>query len=109
MCWEGLPAVEPSHADSMSMDMERVPADAMGADSTQDLMQQGAHQQHGSPSHSEHCVFGTACSAGPIFHLTLPSYLSSAQQLPASAFSSIAVAVRVVHLPQPRAPPGRLS
>ena len=95
ICWEGLPAdmlahVEASHADSMEMD-------------------HGGDHHHGTSSHSEHCVFGTACSAGPIFHLTLPSYLSSAQQLPASAFSSIAVAVRVVHLPQPRAPPSQLS
>jgi hypothetical protein len=100
ICWEGLPAnvlahVEPSHADSMDMA-------SMGMD-------QGPDQRHGTPSHSEHCVFGTACGAGPFSHLTLPSDFSSAQQLLAIAFASIAVGVRVVHLPQPRAPPGRLS
>jgi hypothetical protein len=102
ICWEGLPAdllahVEPSHADS---------ANSMAADSNP---QQGPHHHHGSPSQSEHCVFGTACSAGPISHLPLPSDFSSPQQLRADAFASIAVAVRVVHLPQPRAPPRRLS
>jgi hypothetical protein len=96
ICWEGLPAdmlahVKASHADSMDMA-------SMGMD-------QGADYHHGTPSHSEHCVFGTACAAGPLSHLTLPSYFSSAQQLLAIAFASIAIAVRVVHLPQPRAPP----
>jgi len=71
------------------------------------LLAQGSH--HHLPSQSEHCVFGTACSAGPIPHLPLPRDFSSAQQLRAVAFASIALAVRVVHLPQPRAPPARLS
>lgn len=130
ICWEDLPAdmlahVEPAHADSMgmdSMDMESMPADSMAADSIHDSMhrdpvadstshrgpQQGPHHHHGSPSQSEHCVFGTACSAGPIPHLPLAGDFSSAQQLRPGAFASIAVAVRGVHLPQPRAPPSRL-
>ena len=101
ICWEGFPAAmlahgEPPHADSM--DMGSMPAHS------------GAQHHHsGSPSHSEHCVFGTACSAGPIPHLPLLSEISSTQQLRAVAFASFAGAVRVVHLPQPRAPPGRLS
>lgn len=104
ICWEGFPAGilahgEPPHADSMGMD-------SMSAES----MPAGAHHHHsGNPSHSEHCVFGTACGAGPISHLPLLGNLSSAQQLRAVAFVSIADAVRLVHLPQPRAPPGRLS
>jgi hypothetical protein len=86
VCGEGLPAgmlayLQPSHAHT--------------------------HHHSGSPSHSEHCVFGTACSAGPIPHPSLPSDFSSAQQLRAVAFTSIAIPVRVVHLPQSRAPPGR--
>jgi hypothetical protein len=124
ICWEDLPAdmlahVEPSHADSMGMDP--MSADSMAADSIHDSMHrdpgadssshrgplQGPHHHHGSPSQSEHCVFGTACGAGPIPHLPLPSDFSSARQLRAVAFESIAVAVRVVHLPQPRAPPSR--
>lgn len=107
ICWEGLPAdmlahVEPSHADSMHRDLE---GDSMSHRGPQ----QGPHHHHGSPSQSEHCVFGTACSAGPIPYLPPPSDFSCAQQLRAVAFASIAVAVRVVHLPQPRAPPSRLS
>jgi len=126
ICWEGFPADmlahgEPPHADPMGMDS--MPAHAMPADSVHDSMQrgpagdsashrgllQGAHHRSGSPSHSEHCVFGTACSAGPIPHLPLPIDISPAQRLRAVAFLSIAGAVRLVHLPQPRAPPGQLS
>jgi hypothetical protein len=94
ICWEDLSADLHAHADSSqsaSMDMGSM---AMG---------QG-HNHHGTSSHSEHCVFGTACSAGPISHLTPPSDFSSPQQLRA-AFASISVAVRVVYLPPPRAPP----
>jgi hypothetical protein len=108
ICWEGLPGellaqVERSHADSVGMGS--MPMDPMPADSTSHHgAQQGPHHHSGS----DHCVFGS-CSAGPIPHLPLPSDFSSAQQLRAVAFASIAVAVRVVHLPQPRAPPVRLS
>jgi len=103
ICREGLPAgllahLEPAHA---GMDM---PAESMAPHHD---TPQGSH--HHPPSQSEHCVFGTACSAGPIPHLPLPSGFSSARQFGAIAFSSIAIAVRVVHLPQPRAPPVRLS
>jgi len=108
ICWEGFPAAMLAHGG---------PADA--GSSAMDGMDMGSmshgghlHTQHhhsGSPSHSEHCVFGTACSAGPISQLPLLSDISSARQLHAFAFVSIARAVRLVHLPQPRAPPGRLS
>ncbi len=84
ICWEGFPADMLTHGEPH-------------------------HHHSGSPSHSEHCVFGTACSAGPTPYLPLPSDSSSAKQLRAVAVVSIAGAVRLVHLPQPRAPPGRLS
>jgi hypothetical protein len=104
ICWEGLPAgllaqVEPSPTGSM--DMESMGMDPMPA--------QGPRHHSGSPSDSEHCVFGTACSAGPIPHLPLAADFTCAVQLRPVAFASIAVAIRVVHLPQPRAPPSRLS
>ena len=104
ICWDGLPAgmlarLEPAQADVMGM--ESMGVDPMPADSM------GPHHHHGSTSQSEHCVFGTACSAGPIPHLPSPSDFSSAQLLRAVAFTSIAIAIRVVHLPQPRAPPSR--
>jgi hypothetical protein len=95
ICWEGFPAEmlapgEPSHADSTG---------------TGGPPPAAHHHRHpGSPSHSEHCVFGTACGAGPIPHLPPLNDISSGQLL-AVAFVSNAVAVRLVHLPQPRAPP----
>jgi hypothetical protein len=119
-----LAQAEPAHANSMNMDsvgMDSMPADSMAADPVHDSMhrdsggdsshrdlKQGPHH-HGSPSQSEHCVFGTACSAGPIPHLPLAADFTCAVQLRPVAFASIAVAIRVVHLPQPRAPPSRLS
>jgi hypothetical protein len=136
ICWEGLPTdilahVEPSYAESMpmdpmdmqSMDLDPMPADPMDADPTQDAMhrdpvadstfhhglQHEPHPHHGSPAHSEHCVFGTACNAGPITDLTLPRDFSSVRQLRIVAFASIAAAIRIVHLPPPRAPPVQLS
>lgn len=118
ICWEGFPADmlapgERPHAGSMgmdSMDMDSMPQESVGDSASHGGPLQGAqHPRHpGSPSHSERCVFGTTCGAGPIPHLPLPSDISSAQQLRV-AFVSIAGAVRLVHLPQPRAPPGRLS
>lgn len=116
ICREGLPAAVLAYGGSPrtdAMDMGSVDGDSMGVDSMGDSTShggppQGAHHHSGSPSHTEHCVFGTACSAGPVTHLP-PSDISSARQLLAVAFVSIAGGVRLVHLPQPRAPPGRLS
>lgn len=101
ICWEGMRGqTAPSTADAMDMSSMDMASMETG---------QGSGDHRGTPSHSEHCVFGTACGAGPICHLTLPSYFSFAQQLRAVAFSSIALPTHVVHLPQPRAPPAQLS
>lgn len=113
ICWETFPAEmlthgEPPHADSTGMDsMHRELAG--DATSHRDPLPEAHHHHSGSPSHSEHCLFGTACSTGPIRHFPLLGDSSSAQQLRAVGFASIALAVRLVHLPQSRAPPGRLS
>jgi hypothetical protein len=134
ICWEGLPAgmlaqVEPPPANAArmesmeSMDMASMPADtsptgsiheSVHRDARRDFtshggLHQGAHHHPGSPPQSEHCVFGTACSAGPIPHLPLPGDFSSVRESRAVAFASTAATARAVHLPQPRAPPGRLS
>ena len=130
ICWEGLPAEmlahgEPSRSEQMDMDMDMesmsmgsMPADSMAPDSihasaadnslSRNLPLHAGHHSKGTPQ-GEHCVFGTACSAGPTPHVPLPGDFSSAIALPAVAFASMAVDVRVVHLPQSRAPPGRLS
>jgi hypothetical protein len=124
ICWEGLPAEmlahnEPSRSEPMDMDMESMSMDSMSADSmalvsthasggddsrSRDLPLQARHHPKGKPQ-GEHCVFGTACSAGPTPHLPLAGDFSSAITLRAVAFASMAVDVRVVHLPQSRAPP----
>lgn len=119
ICWEGFPADMlahggPPHTDSMdmgSMDMGSMDMHAMSEPTTSHRAPlAGAHRHHsGSPAHPEHCVFGTACSAGPTPHLPLLSVISSARQLRSDALVSVAGAVRLVHLPQSRAPPDRLG
>jgi hypothetical protein len=122
ICWEGLPAQmlahggPAGHADSMdmgSMSSGSMSSDSMRADpvraSTHESHPPGGQHHSGGSPHSEHCVFGTACSAGPIPHLPLPSDISSTEQLLAVDFVSVAGTVRLVHLPPPRAPPGRLT
>ena len=128
ICWEGLPAEmlahrEPTRSEPMDMDMGSMSMDSMPADSmepasipgsagdispTRSLPLQAGHRSKRTPQ-GEHCVFGTACSAGPTPHLALAGDFSSAMTLHAAAFASMAVDVRVVYLPQSRAPPGRLS
>jgi hypothetical protein len=126
-CWEGLPTEmlansEPPGADAMdmpSMDMAGMPTDSPrhfiqrkpAADAaTHGSPVQRAHGHHGgSPTHGEHCVFGTACSPGPTPCLPLAGDISPAQRLRAAPFISSPGAVCLVHIPQPRAPPRRLS
>ena len=81
ICWEGLPADMQGHVEHAgSMGMDSMDMASMGMD-------QGPGHHHETSSHSEHCVFGTACGAGPFSHLTLPSDFSSAHQLLAIAFA----------------------
>ena len=108
LCWEGLPA----HARAYAAAAHAGAAPAMGMPAMDmGSMDMGAspHPHSGGASHSEHCVFGTACSAGPLSHLPLLSDVSDARQLRAVEVVSLATAVRLVHLPQARAPPTPLS
>jgi hypothetical protein len=130
ICREGLTAnilaqVESSHADSPELDsmdmgsmdmgsmrMEPTPANSMPRREeapSHDDHRRGLPHHHGSPSQSEHCVFGTACNAGPIPQSPLPGDFSPAATARAVALAPLAGAIYLVHLPQPRAPPGRLS
>lgn len=108
ICSEDLPAGLLAHGESRSEDSTDMGDMDMGSMSHSGSVQ-GAQRHPGSPSHREHCVFGTASSAGPISNLPLLSDIEYAPQLRALAFVSIARAVRLVHLPPPRAPPGQLS
>jgi hypothetical protein len=126
ICWDGLPADLLAHAQSSrsdstdigstdmgSMDMGSMDMGSMGTDSIHPAAVprpaaaplQGPRHHHGNHASSDHCVFGSACSAGPVAHLPPPSDFSSADGLLAVGVASIAVAVRVVHLPPSRAPP----
>jgi hypothetical protein len=113
ICWDGFPAallaqVGSGHADSMGMDSMDMGAMDMGAMDMGAMAKgplQGGH--HHSPT--DHCVFGSACTAGPILHLALPTEFSTAHLSPAVGFDSIADAILLVHLPPSRAPPAQLS
>lgn len=113
ICWDGVPTnllAQVGLADVHALGMESMGMDPMptGDGTSHQAESQGAHHS-GSPSRGEHCVFGTASNTGPTPHLPLLGDLYSTQPLRTVAFASVAGAVRVVHLPQPRAPPSRLS
>ena len=95
ICWDGLPAAMLASMDMGSMDMRSMDMGSMP----------GGHQH----SAGEHCLFGTACGSGPLPHLALPVALVSGRQLAATEISASPNAVRLVHLPQSRAPPVQLS
>jgi hypothetical protein len=87
ICWDGFPAALLAHGAT-----------------------RGAHHHHpGTAPHNEHCVFASACSAGPVSQPPPANDCSIARRLEVVELVSIAPAVRLVHLPQPRAPPSRLS
>jgi hypothetical protein len=109
ICPEGLPSgmlalLEPSEADSAGRGAMGMPEDSTAAHHGG---LHGAH--HHTSSQSDHCVFGTACGAAPLPHHPPHGDFSAAPPLLAAALTPIGAAVRVVHLPQPRAPPARLS
>jgi hypothetical protein len=75
------------------------------------LLAAGASHHHhgGSPSHTDHCDFGCAGCGGPITSVPPPDTTALGREAPAVDMPSVAAAVGLVHLPQPRAPPGRMS
>lgn len=108
ICPEDLPAGLLAHSEAPGEDSADMSGMDMGSMSHSGFVQ-GAHHHPGGPSHVEHCVFGTASGAGPICNLPLLSNISYSLPLRAFTFDSIAGAIRLVHLPPPRAPPGQLS
>jgi len=104
LCWEGLPTALLAHddpADTATLGMDSMPMGPMHGHSP------GAHHHPGSSS--DHCVFGAACSPGPITEVLQPSDFAVPPPLRAVAFVSFASAIRLVYLPQSRAPPAQLS
>ena len=88
ICWDGLPA-----ALVASMSMDSMDMGAMDMHSMDQGSMPGGHPH----SAGEHCLFGSACGSGP-----LPQLAADRPPSPAST-------VRLVHLPQSRAPPDQLS
>jgi hypothetical protein len=71
------------------------------------LLNEGARHHHGSnPTHADRCAFGCAGSSGPITSVAHLGVTALSRDAPAVDIPSVAVAVCLVHLPQPRAPPG---
>jgi len=74
------------------------------------LLSHDAHHHHGgAPAHTDRCAFGSAGTGGPLSSAAPLADTSTARYAPAVDALSIAVPVRLVHLPQPRAPPSRLT
>lgn len=69
------------------------------------LLTHAAHHHSGGHWQTEHCVFGSACAAGPAPHLPSLSYISFARYVPVSRYILTVAVVQVVYLPQPRGPP----
>lgn len=70
------------------------------------LLSEGARHHHGgSPSHTDHCAFGCTGSGGPITSVARLGATAPARDAPAVNALSVVLAVRLVHLPQPRGPP----
>jgi hypothetical protein len=69
------------------------------------LLSHNGSKHPGSPSHFEHCVFGSGSTAAPTPHVA--PVLSVALTRFGSVFAVVPslVSVRLVHVPQARAPP----
>lgn len=73
--------------------------------SAQLLPHGGHHPPGGSPTHTEHCVFGSAGASGPVRQLAALGAIALLPHAPAARFIAAPTAVRLVHLPQARGPP----
>jgi hypothetical protein len=69
------------------------------------LVDSGHHHHPGTHSHSDHCVFGSACANGPVPHLPTLIGVSLASLAPAVPSVSVAIVIQLVHLPYARGPP----
>lgn len=69
------------------------------------LLSHDGNRHSGSPSHFEHCLFGSGSTSGPTPHVA--PVLAVALTRCGSVFAVVPspVSVRLVHVPQARAPP----
>jgi hypothetical protein len=69
------------------------------------LLVHSGHHHGETPSDTEHCVFGSACFAGPVPHLPPLTGILPAPRVPRTPFISTAILVQLFHLPYARGPP----
>jgi len=70
------------------------------------LLGQAADHHHGGSNwHAEHCVFGSACTSGPIAEFPFLNSPVVAELAAATPCISPAIVVRLVYLPRARGPP----
>jgi hypothetical protein len=69
------------------------------------LLSHHGSKHPGSASHFEHCLFGSASTAGPAPHIAPVLSLALTRLGLVFAVEPSPVSVRLVHVPQPRAPP----
>jgi hypothetical protein len=72
---------------------------------TELLSHDARHHHDGNPAHHERCVFGSAGPGGPLASFSALADASAASQAVATDGLSVALGIRLVYLPQPRAPP----
>jgi hypothetical protein len=75
---------------------------------TQLLTHSGHQHEHdggGTPGHSEHCAFGSACGNGPLSESGLRGPSAAPPQAESPCPARRAPFIRLVHLPEARGPP----
>jgi hypothetical protein len=71
-----------------------------------ELLRHAHHHHHGGRHRGgEHCVFAAAPASGPLSHVAVPASAGFSGLVRALAPAPPATPVRLVHLPQARAPP----
>jgi Protein of unknown function (DUF2946) len=69
------------------------------------LLSHDGSRHPGHSSHFEHCLFGGGSTAGPTPHVTAVLCVAFTRLGSVSPVVPSPVSVRLVHIPQPRAPP----
>jgi len=69
------------------------------------LRHAGHHHDGRTHSYTEHCLFGSAPTSGPVLHLPLLTDPHLTELIPATYFISRVVRVQLVYLPHARGPP----
>jgi hypothetical protein len=108
ICPDGFPADLLTRGDmshgGMDMDMGMSSSDMSRGDMTQESMPQG-HRHTAGHSHSEHCLFTSGSSSGPILQFAALASIVRVVREAIIVPDRLAAVVRFVYVPQSRAPP----